>query len=106
VKVLPNKIAQIVDGSSVRTVDLAVVPDAPCSPSKKNYTILGAMAGLLISCGIVVIRELFNEQIMGEDELLQAYGLPILAAIPDLLSARSEKGYGSYYAAASKKGKK
>lgn len=100
VKVLPDKITQIMDGSSVRTVDLAVVPKSPYSPSKRNYAMLGAMVGILLSCGVVVIRELLNEQIMGEDDLSKDYGLPILATIPDMLAVQAGKGYGSYYAAA------
>lgn len=106
VKVLPDKIAQIVDGSSVRTVDLAVVPERRHSPSYSKFTLIGAMAGLLLSGGIVVIRDLLDDQIHSEEELLQNYGLPVLAAIPDMLAAQTGKGgYGSYYAAAERKGK-
>jgi len=103
VEVLPDKIAQIVDGSSVRIVDLAVVPKNQSSPNVKMYMLMGALLGLLISCGIVVARELLNEQITGEDELLQTYGLPVLAAIPDMLAVQTGKGYGSYYAAAAER---
>jgi len=106
VKVLPDKITQIMDGSSVRTVDLAVVPENRCSPSLRNYTLIGAIIGLLFSCGIVVLKELLNEQITGEDDLIQTYGLPILAAIPDMLAVQTGKGYGSYYAASERKDKK
>ncbi len=106
VKVLPNKIAQIMDGSSVRTVDLAVVPETKSSPSTRSYTLIGALIGMLVSCGIVVLRDLLNEQIRGEDELLKTYGLPVLAAIPNMLAVQTGKGYGSYYAAAERKNKK
>lgn len=105
VKVLPDKIAQIVDGSSVRTVDLAVVPKKKSSPSYTTYTLMGALVGLLISGGIVVVRELLDDQIHSEDDLLQAYSLPVLAGIPNLLSAQDGNGYGSYYAAAGRNGK-
>ncbi len=105
VKVLPDKIAQIVDGSSVRTVDLAVVPENRCSPSLGKYTLMGALIGLLFSCGIVVMRDLLNEQIRSEDDLLQSYDLPVLAAIPDVLAAKSGKNYGSYYTRAAERKK-
>lgn len=103
VRVLPDKIAQIVDGSSVRTVDLAVVPERKSSPSYTVYTLVGALAGLLLSAGVVIIRELLDDQIHGEDDLLQTYSLPVLAGVPDLLAAQGGKGYGSYYAAAERK---
>ncbi len=105
VKVLPDKIAQIMDGSSVRTVDLAVVPQSKSSPSLRNYAMIGALFGLLLSCGIVVLRELLNEQIRGEEELLQTYNLPVLAAIPDMLAVQAGKTYGSYYAKAAERKK-
>jgi len=105
VKVLPNKISQIVDGSSVRTVDLAVVPQMRHSPSRKNYTMMGAMLGMLLSCGIVAVRELLNEQITDEDELARTYGLPVLAAIPNMLITQTGKSYGSYYAEAEERKK-
>jgi len=108
VKVLPDKISQIMDGSSVRTVDLAVVPESRSSPSLRNYALVGALIGLLFSCGIVVMRELLNEQITSEDDLIQAYGLPVLAAIPDMLATQAGKGYygSSYYAKAAERKKK
>ena len=98
--VLPDKISQILDGSSARTVDLAVTPRVKSSPSYQKYALVGALAGLLLSAGIVVIRELLDEQIHSEGQLLQGYGLPVLASVPDLLASKSGKGYGSYYAAA------
>ena len=105
VKVLPDKIAQVMDGSSVRTVELAVAPEEPCSPSLRKYTLMGALIGLLLSCGIVIMRNLLNEQIMSEDDLLQSYDLPVLAAIPDVLAAKSGKNYGSYYTKAAERKK-
>jgi len=98
VKVLPEKIAQVMDGSSVRTVDLAVVPERPCSPSLLKYTVSGALIGLLFSCGIVVLQGLLDEQIRSEDELLRTYDLPVLAVIPDMLAAQAEKSCGPYHA--------
>ncbi len=106
VRVLPDKIAQIVDGSSVRTVDLAVVPEKRCSPSLKKYTLMGALIGLLFSCGIVVVGDLLNDQIRSEDDLLQSYDLPVLAAIPDALAAPAGKNYGSYYTKAAERNRK
>lgn len=106
VRVLPDKIAQIVDGSSVRTVDLAVTPKKQSSPSCTLYALIGALAGLMLSAGIVIVRELLDDQIRDEDALLQSYNLPILASVPNLLVTQNGRGYGSYYAAAEGKRKK
>lgn len=102
-KILPDKIAQIVDGSSVRTVDWAITPEQRSSPSYSRYALLGAMLGILLSAGIVTLRELMDDQIHSEEDLMQTYDLPVLAAVPDLLDTQPKKGYGSYYAAAAEK---
>ena len=106
VQVLPEKISEIMDGSSARTVDYAVIPTEKYAPSIAKYTAIGLLLGLLISCGIIVLRQLLDEQIRDEDYLTQSYGLPILAVVPDLTASGKRKGYygkygyGSYYAAA------
>lgn len=97
-KVLPDKIAQIVDGSSVRIVDWAITPEKRSSPSYILFTLLGALLGALLSAGVIVFRELLDDQIYSEEDLLQTYSLPVLAAVPDLLNTQPKRGYGSYYA--------
>lgn len=98
VEVLPDKIAQIVDGSSVRTVDFAVTPEKRHSPSITMFTVIGALVGLALSCGLVVLLELQDEQIRSETYLLQTYRLPVLAAVPDMFAPQADRRYGSYYA--------
>ncbi len=65
---------------------------------------MGGLIGLLLSCGVVVLLELLDEQIRGEEDI-QVYGLPVLAAIPDMLAVQAGKTYGSYYAKAAERKK-
>ena len=104
VKVLPEKISEIMDGSSVRTVDFAVRPTTKSSPSITKNVALGLIVGMILSCSVIVLLELLDEQIRDEEYLTQTYELPVLAAVPDLLKSgeASKYGYGSYYAAAGK----
>lgn len=107
VKILPEKISEIMDGSSVRTVDFAVRPVKKSSPSFTKNTALGLILGFVLSCGAIVLLELMDEQIRDEEYLTQTYDLPVLAAVPDLLKSDSvsKYGYGGYYAAAGKENK-
>ena len=89
-EVLPQKISDIVEGSSVRIVDYAVVPAYPVSPSITKITMIGFLLGGFVSVDIIVL----NESIRSEDYLLQTYDLPILAVIPVIGS--SNKSYGQY----------
>ena len=103
-KVLPEKISEIMDGSSMRTVDYAVQPTKKSSPSIAKNVVLGLIVGMVFSCSVIILRDLLDEQIRDEEYLTQTYGLPVLAAVPDLI--RSDKssryGYGGYCAAARK----
>lgn len=94
--VLPEKISNIVDGSSVKIVDYAVVPSRKSSPNVTKYTLAGAAAGFILICGVISVMEISDNLIKNEDYLLQTYSLPVLAAIPDLEDSTSTGGYYSY----------
>lgn len=99
-ELLPDRIAEIVDGSSVRIVDYAVVPSHKASPSLSRYTLLGLLLGAVVSCGVIVLMVLFDEQIRDEDYVRETFDLPLLAAVPDLTA----KSTGDYYYRTSGKG--
>lgn len=95
--VLPEKINAVVDGSSVRIVDYAVVPSEKVSPSIPKYTIVGMLMGLLVSCLIIAIIEINDNQIRSEDYLLETYpDIPLLSVVPDMLNERHHDNYYYY----------
>lgn len=91
-KVLPTRIADIVNGSSVRIVDYAVLPSARSGPSYSTNTVLGIIAGIAISVLVIVVREMYDVFIREEEYLTETYGLPVLAAIP-----HADSSSGGYY---------
>lgn len=97
VDVLPDKISEIVDGSSVRTVDLAVVPAKKYSPSFTKNTAIGLLIGMVISSGLIILLDLLDDIIHSEEQLTSVYGLPTLVVIPDLYSKQTGKHYESNY---------
>lgn len=101
---LPEKISDIVEGSSVRIVDHAVVPSSKASPSLTRFAVIGLLLGAVLSCGVIILMELFDEQIRGEAYLRQTYDLPVLASIPDLVGGGegSADGYYKDYSASGK----
>ena len=110
--VLPERIAEIVDGSSVRIVDFAIVPAHRASPSFTKNTIIGFLIGGVLAAGIVAVKFLIDEQndvvIHSADELRSLYpDITVLALIPDMrLSEKKGYYYSSYYGESDKgKGK-
>ena len=97
VQVLPVKIATIIDGSSVRTVDEAV-RGKEISPGFTRDAVMGAMIGLALSLGLVFAFDVFiNDTMESEDWVLSAYReeIPLLTVIPDV-NAPAGKRYGRY----------
>lgn len=95
-QVLPTRISNVVEGSSVQVLDFAQLPTTKAGPSIPRYMLLGMLAGFVFSCAFFILRELFDDQIRGEEQLLQAYPqIPVLAVIPELLQQSS--GYGCGY---------
>ncbi|MBE6715283.1 MAG: hypothetical protein E7575_08465 [Ruminococcaceae bacterium] len=101
-KVLPERIADIVDGSSVRIVDYAVTPSARSGPSYTRNAMIGMIIGMVISVLVIAIREMYDVFIREEEYLSETYGIPVLAAIPNT----AEGSGGSYKYSYSKYGGK
>ena len=95
-ELLPEHISQVVDGSSVRVVQYAVLAGGPCSPSVMKYLCLGIALGFLLSAGIIVLRVLLDKRVHDPEDLAKRYDIPVIAVIPDLEKKGSSK-YGQYY---------
>lgn len=94
--VLPDRIDGIIDGTSAKIVDYAVVAEKPSSPNYMVNTVLGFLAGLVLSISAIVLYELFDVTIRSEEDIRQCCTHPVLAAVPDM-TAQSKGGY--YYGA-------
>ena len=92
--ILPKRIGTIIDGTSAKVVDAAVVPANPSSPSYLKNAVLGFALGLLLSVGIIVLREMFDTAIRTEEDISRICDHPVLAAVPDM-EAPSKGGYYS-----------
>ena len=108
-KLLPDRIAEIVDGSSVRIVDYAIIPSHRSGPSMVKNTAIGILAGGLLAGAVVTIRFLMDDKsklmIKSADELREMYpDIPVLAMIPDMRVSEKKNGYySSYYGQTGKK---
>ena len=95
-EVLPNRISEIIEGSSMEVVDSGVVNNRKVSPSVTKYTAIGFISGTFLSVLIVAIAAILDDTIHDEEYVLQNYEYPILAKVPDLINSGS-KPYSYYY---------
>ena len=92
--ILPKRIGTIIDGTSAKVADSAVVPSSPSSPSYSKNTVVGFLLGFMLSVGAIVLLEIYDTTIRSEEDVNQTCKHPILAAVPDMTA--TSKG-GSYY---------
>lgn len=94
--ILPKRISSIIEGTSAKIVDSAVIPTKPSSPSYTRNAMLGFAAGFAASVAMIVLWVLLDITIRSEEDITQNCKYPILAAVPDMTVA-AKGGYDYSY---------
>ena len=101
--ILPKRISTIIEGTSAKVVDAAVIPSTPSSPNYTQNTVIGFLAGLLVTLVVIALKEIFDITVRTEEDIQQCCNHPVLAAVPDM--AAPSKGGKYYYYGYGNKGK-
>ncbi len=94
--VLPQRVTEVVEGTSMEVVDSAIPNLQKVAPSTTRYTAIGMLLGVLLAAAILSIRAILDNTIHDEEYIIQNYNYPVLAKIPDLLNSGNKK-YGYKY---------
>ena len=84
VEIAPPVIVDAVEAGSCKVVSQVSVGDEPVSPSLKKNAVLAALIGMIISMGIVVLKVIFRNYILDDEDVAKYLGLPVLAVIPEI----------------------
>lgn len=93
--VLPARISDIVESTSAKVVEAAVVPSIPSSPNYTMNTILGFLLGFVLSAGTIVLQVIFDITVRSEEDIARVCNAPVLASVPDM-NAHSKGGHYGY----------
>lgn len=94
---VPDKISEIVDGSSLKIVDRAKVPSSPISPKIPRNVAEAVLLGIVLSCILIFYIFISDTTIYSEDDIKEFCTLPILGVLPDFNRVNKSKyGYYSY----------
>ena len=102
-EVLPDRVAEIVDGTSVRIIHYAIIPEHRSGPNYLKNLATGFLAGAILAAALICLRVIIREQndvtVHSSEELRQLYPkVKVLAMIPDMrLSQKKGYYYSSYY---------
>lgn len=89
-QVLPQRIAGIIEGASAKVVETPSIPSKPSSPTWAKFTLIGSLAGLVFTAGLILLREIFDVRIRTEEDIAQVCGYPVLASVPVAESSHGE----------------
>ena len=56
-----------------------------------SYILIGLMAGIVVSCGVIVISVITNTSIKNEEDIQKCSGLSVLGTIPDYKGGKKRK---------------
>ena len=73
--------ATIINGGGVIVAD-ATLPTVPVSPKKKQNVLLGAMVGLLLAIGLVLLIEALDDRFRTAEDVEARAGVPALGSVP------------------------
>jgi len=91
--IAPVKIADIVEGCSVKIVSNAKVPTEKSFPSNKMAVLLGMVGGIVLCILTVFITALLDTRIKSESDLRE-WDYPVLGVIPAFSESEKTGAYG------------
>lgn len=74
---------RIMETDTPNLVESAVPPTGMAGPSYTKNTLIGALAGLVAACAVLVLRYLLNDTFVTPDDVEKHYGVPPLAVVPE-----------------------
>ena len=77
-----DQVASIMKTTPPSLVEEAEIGEEPVSPSTMKNVVIGALAGLLLSCVILIIRYITDDSIRTSEDVEKYLGLNVLAAVP------------------------
>lgn len=94
--VVMEELSKIIEGSSARILDTAVVPQTRYAPNYQNYILKGAVAGAAAVVLILTVLFLLDVRIKDADDLTALFDIPVLGQIPDfhMTGKETKRGYG------------
>lgn len=74
-------------GEQFIVLDRAVPPVRPSRPNIGQIVMVGCALGLVCGIGIALLFDILRPRFRTEDELVAAFGIPVLVAVPDIARA-------------------
>lgn len=80
----PDEIERILNGSTLKVIDNASLPNDTSYPNTEQNTFLGLFLGVILGIVVIFLRELFDTRIKDDEDLQTRYNVPVLGIVPNL----------------------
>lgn len=78
-----SEVAQeVMDVSAVNVIDSAQQPANPSGPNRTLYVAVGLMGGLFLAVAVVVLMDMLNTKVRGQEDLEELLGIPVIGRVP------------------------
>lgn len=77
-----DQVAVIMQTTPPTLVEEAEISQEPVSPSTKKNVVMGALAGFVLACAVLVIRFITDDSIRNSEDVEKYLGLNVLAVVP------------------------
>ena len=89
-------IGEIMEMIPPKIIENGTVATRKTSPSNGKNAVLGALAGMVLVCGVIVIQVIMNDTVRTEEDVERYLGLSVLASVPSREGEeRTKPGYNS-----------
>ena len=89
-----KSMAEVMDTQAPNIMDYGQIPASPSSPSLIKNSIIGALIGFIIACGIIIVTYLMNDSIKTSEDIEKYLGINTLGLIPLEEGVSKKKTHG------------
>ncbi|MBR5539591.1 MAG: hypothetical protein IKU61_06800 [Clostridia bacterium] len=98
VEVASELISEIFESGRANSLGDASVNYTPASPNTRLNIIIGAVVGILIAGGLIVLSFLADNRVKDESDFVRKVGIPVLGEVPSMHVEENGKEDYYYYA--------
>lgn len=78
------------DEATVTSIDTADINENPVSPNLTLNVVIGSVLGLMVSVGLIIVKEYMNRKIKTEKDVEEYLKIPYFGSIPDIKKLGNE----------------
>jgi len=83
-EIASEELVRITKTGGAEVYNPAIPAVSKSSPNVRNNSVIGALLGLVLSCGVVLLIFIFDNTIKGEEDIKMYLDIPVLGEIPTL----------------------